>query len=234
MDRWIIKIKKVKKFLKGWGLSLKGHTRKYRRILREELSKLEKIEEDGMLPALLLERKTFIQSEILRLLEEEELYWHKRSNLTWLLKGDNNTGFFHRVANGKKRKNTIFSIHQNGEEIKEEDKILQHATDYYKELFGPSDDPAVSLDVVCWTTEEQISPCEHEELIKGFDIEEVKYAIFSMEKNTAPGPDHIPVEFFQICWEIIKGEIMEMFEEFSNNNMDIGRLNYGTITLILR
>jgi len=55
-----------------------------------------------------------------------------------------------------------------------------------------------------------------------------------MEKNTAPGPDHIPVEFFQICWEIIKGEIMELFEEFSNNNMDIGRLNYGTITLILR
>ena len=104
MDRWIIKTKRVKKFLKGWGLSLKGHTRKYRRILREELSKLEKIEEDGMLPALLLERKTFIQSEILRLLEEEELYWHKRSNLTWLLKGDNNTGFFHRVANGKKRK----------------------------------------------------------------------------------------------------------------------------------
>ena len=94
VDRWIIKIKRVKKFLKGWGLSLKGHTRKYRRILREELSKLEKIEEDGMLPALLLERKTFIQSEILRLLEEEELYWHKRSNLTWLLKGDNNTGFF--------------------------------------------------------------------------------------------------------------------------------------------
>ena len=134
----------------------------------------------------------------------------------------------------KREKNTIFSIHQNGEEIKEEDNILQHATDYCKELFGPSDDPAVSLDAVCWTTEEQISPCEHEELIKGFDIEEVKYAIFSIEKNRAPGPDHIPVEFFQICWEIIKGEIMELFEEFSNNNMDIGRLNYGTITLILR
>ena len=102
VDRWIIKIKRVKKFLKGWGLSLKGHTRKYRRILREELSKLEKIEEDGMLPALLLERKTFIQSEILRLLEEEELYWHKRSNLTWLLKGDNNTGFFSQSSKWKK------------------------------------------------------------------------------------------------------------------------------------
>jgi hypothetical protein len=39
----------------------------------------------------------------MRLIEEEELYWHKRSNENWLLKGDNNTGYFHRKANGKKK-----------------------------------------------------------------------------------------------------------------------------------
>ena len=39
----------------------------------------------------LMERKTFIQTELLRLLAEEELYWHKRSNSKWLLEGDNNT-----------------------------------------------------------------------------------------------------------------------------------------------
>jgi hypothetical protein len=27
---------------------------------------------------MLVDRKTFIQAELLRLLEEEELYWHKR------------------------------------------------------------------------------------------------------------------------------------------------------------
>lgn len=95
---------RVKKFLKGWGQSLKGHTRKYKRILEEELEKLEKQEEKGSLSTEKLERKTFIHTELLRLSEEEELYWHKRSNNMWLLKRDNNTAFFHRVANGKKKK----------------------------------------------------------------------------------------------------------------------------------
>ena len=53
-----------------------------------------------------------------------------------------------------------------------------------------------------------------------------------MEKNTAPGPDHMPVEFFQTCWEVIKEDLMEMFEEFHEHKLEIGRLNYGTITLI--
>jgi len=73
-------------------------------MLREELSVLEKLEEESPLSAQHLERKTFILAEISRLMEEEELYWHKRSNNKWLLEGDLNTGFFHRVANGKRRK----------------------------------------------------------------------------------------------------------------------------------
>ena len=83
-------------------MSLRGHTKKYKKCLREELEILEKFEEDNPLPAHLLEKKTFILSETNRLLEEEELYWHKRSNNRWLLEGDLNTEFFHRMANGKK------------------------------------------------------------------------------------------------------------------------------------
>jgi len=81
------------------GLEFKGHTKK---CLIEELSVQEKMEEANPLPAHLLERKTFILSEKNRLLEEEESYLHKRSNNKWLLEGDLNTEFFHRVANGKK------------------------------------------------------------------------------------------------------------------------------------
>jgi hypothetical protein len=45
---------------------------------------------------------------LLKLAEEEELYWHKRSNENWLLQGDNNTYFFHKKASGK-RGRTLFS-----------------------------------------------------------------------------------------------------------------------------
>jgi hypothetical protein len=77
--------------------------KKIKNILKEELMSLEKKEEEGSLPIPLLERKTFIQRELLEVLEEEEMYWHKRSNPNWLLQGDKNTEFFHKYANGKKK-----------------------------------------------------------------------------------------------------------------------------------
>jgi hypothetical protein len=104
VKKWYIKLNRVKKFLKGWGINLKGQSKKYKLLLQKELAKLEEQEEERILSANLLDRKTFIQSELMRLPEGEELYWHKRSNENWLLHGDNNTTYFHRKANGKKGK----------------------------------------------------------------------------------------------------------------------------------
>lgn len=41
-------------------------------------------------------------------------------------------------------------------------------------------------------------------------------------------------EFYQACLDIIKNEIVLMFEDFHKHNLDTGRLNYGTIALILK
>jgi hypothetical protein len=41
-----------------------------------------------------------------------------------------------------------------------------------------------------------------------------------------------PVEFYQACWEIIKGDLMDMVQDFWKNDLRIDRLNYGVITLI--
>ena len=136
------------------------------------------------------------------------------------------------MANGKKRKNTIFSIQKDGVEIEDPDMILDLATNYYKDLFGHSGRSDIKLQQGCWTDEEKISQTESENLCKHFDMEEVKQVVFGMEKNTASGPDHLPMEFFQICWDVIKQDLMDMFEEFYESKLDLSRLNYGTITLI--
>jgi hypothetical protein len=53
-----------------------------------------------------------------------------------------------------------------------------------------------------------------------------------MEKNTAPSPDHMPVEFYQSGWEIVKQDLLGMLIEFGAHQLNVGRLNYGVITLI--
>jgi hypothetical protein len=70
------------------------------------------------------------------LLEEEELYWYNRSHDVWLLYGDLNTKYFHRVASGRKRKNTILSLEHDGTTIEGDENLLSHATAYYSDIFG--------------------------------------------------------------------------------------------------
>ena len=68
IEQWCIKVNRIKKFLKGWGQSIKGHNRKYKKFLQEELEILEEVDS---LPSNLLERKVFIQKELAKFLEEE-------------------------------------------------------------------------------------------------------------------------------------------------------------------
>lgn len=53
-----------------------------------------------------------------------------------------------------------------------------------------------------------------------------------MKENTTPGPDGLGVSFYKNFWETVKGELMEMINDFYLENLDIARLNYGLITLI--
>jgi hypothetical protein len=73
---------------------------------------------------------------------------------------------------------------------------------------------------------------ENFDLTKPFLEDEIKFALFQMDKNKAPGPDGLPTEFFQVCWPIIKDDMLDLFADFYLGNMDIKRINYDIITLL--
>ena len=162
-----------------------------------------------------------IQSQILLLLEEEELYWFKWSHEKWLHEGDNNTEFFHRIAKQK-----------DDEVVEGDSNMLEHATEFYKNLFGPEQNHPFPLDPDQWDSCELVQEFENNLLTRPFTEEEIKEALFQMEKNKAAGPDSIPIEFYQSCWDIIKHDIIVLFEDFHQGNLDVKRLNYGIITLL--
>jgi hypothetical protein len=53
-----------------------------------------------------------------------------------------------------------------------------------------------------------------------------------MEHNKAAEPDKIHEEFYQACWEIIKVDIIELFDDLYKGRLDVSRINYGVITLL--
>jgi hypothetical protein len=54
------------------------------------------------------------------------------------------------------------------------------------------------------TFQPQVSSDEIEVLTAVFTEDEVKEAVMQMERNKAPGPDGLPVEFYQIFWDVIR------------------------------
>lgn len=70
--------------------------------LEEELLVLESLEEITPLDVEAYNCKVEILVELHELYVEEELHWIQSANERWLLQRDNNTDYFHRVANSKK------------------------------------------------------------------------------------------------------------------------------------
>jgi hypothetical protein len=190
------------------------------------------VEENGTLSDDQIKNRIELKIELFHILDEEELYWYKRSHETLLLKGDSNTEYFHRIVNGKKRKQSIFSMKDGADTIFGTDNRIKHATDYYKKLFGPREGNNFGLEPSLWSPGKSVNNQENEELSKSFHEDEIKEALYQMEKNKAVGPDRFPIEFYQHCWEVIKGDIIDMFHEFYAASLDIKRLNYGIITLL--
>jgi hypothetical protein len=70
------------------------------------------------------------------LLREEELKWYERAKVNTLLEGNDNTRFFHLVANSKHRKQHIYQLENDQGVIVGDEQLKTHITQYYKNLFG--------------------------------------------------------------------------------------------------
>ena len=63
--------------------------------------------------------------------------------------------------------------------------------------------------------------------------EDVRKAIFQMKHNKGPGPDGFPVEFYKNFWDISKVNLMELFNAFHNRQLELFKLNFWEIILLL-
>lgn len=69
-------------------------------------------------------------------------------------------------------------------------------------------------------------------LVAPFSEEEVKAAVFGSYSDGAPGPDGLPFLFYQTFWDLIKPDLVAMFQDFYEDKLDIFCLNFTMLTLI--
>jgi hypothetical protein len=135
------------------------------------------------------------------------------------------------VSIGGKRS---FQLEQNEGTIIGQENIKNYITEFYKNLFGPPSENYFSLLEDEIHDIPQLSQIENEFLTANFTEQEVCEAIMNMEKNKARGPDGFPAEFYQTFWSILKDDVMKMFVNFQQGNLQLFKLNYGTIILLAK
>ena len=83
-----------------------------------------------------------------------------------------------------------------------------------------------------WEEEDKVSRNENELLIAPFSELEIKNAIFSCYAEGAPGPDGLSFLFYQKFWNLIKNDVMHLFDAFHRGDLELKRLNFALVSLI--
>ncbi|GKU89387.1 hypothetical protein SLEP1_g3529 [Rubroshorea leprosula] len=104
------KVKKLRQHLKTWNKEVFGNIDSQ---LEEALKKIEivdvRCEDQDPSDDDILKRKDGF-AELWVCLKKKESLWRKKSRATWIKERDANTGFFHRIINGRRKKNMLWRL----------------------------------------------------------------------------------------------------------------------------
>ena len=117
---------------------------------------------------------------------------------------------------GRKR-NFIEKIEvANGLVVEDEMIIEQEIISFYEKLYTSTFEGSWGLEGLIWN---HISEEKAGWLERPFEEEEKKTAVFECGRDKSPGPDGFSLEILQRNWELVKGELRMVLDEFYSNGV---------------
>jgi hypothetical protein len=205
---------------------------KKKAALAEEYNKLDEEAESTGLSSQDLKRLKEVAEELSRIWSLEEIKARQRSRDRDIVEEDRNTAYFQAIANQRNRKKKVCSLMAPNGLVEDQMGMLKIAADYYKNLFALEVGEEVRLGGEFGEEDDLVTHEENNFLDAPFSEEEIKEAVFNSYSDGAPGPDGLPFLFYQKFWDILKSDLVRLFEDFHNRKLDLYRLNCALLTLI--
>ena len=101
-----------------------GNVERQKKQLLEELKKLDAKKRDFGLTVGEKGHRVALRSQVEHLLSLEEISWRQKSKMLCIKEGDNNTKFFHKMANSHRRFNHLRTLEVDGVVFEEESKVI--------------------------------------------------------------------------------------------------------------
>ena len=116
--------------------------------------------------------------------------------------------------------------------VVEQKAMMEVAVNFYKDVFKNEGRPNIHLADDFWSHNKKVPEEENNVLTAPFTELEIQEAVFSCYAEGAPGPDGISFVFYNKFWDLVKGDLVNMFNEFFSGELDLYRLNFAMISLI--
>ena len=154
-----------------------------------------------------------------------------RSKAQWICEGERNTKYFYSLERARSESKTCQCLIVNGEEIVNQNRILEEQRRFYKELyskdehvlFDDQDLPIPKMKVLADT------PAASEEF---FSEKEIATAVSQLANNKTPGPDGISIDFYKVFWKRLAPIFTDVCLEIYENSMMPESSRIGVINLI--
>lgn len=225
------KLKNLKYKLKDWNHNVFGNVHTIVKDAENKLAAIqENIDNTGMTDSL-LEQQKLAQINLENALNKEEAFWQERARSKWHVEGDRNTNYFHRLANIKTKTKPITAIKVDDNIVDDPEQIAILFKNHFQNLF--SSNIVLQVDsLVEDVIPTLISDYTNNLLTLVPSQEEIKKAVFELNKDSAPGPDGFGAIFFQTYWNIINKDVCNAVVEFFTKSWMPPTYNSNTIVLI--
>ena len=110
--------------------------------------------------------------------------------------GDNNTKFFHKVANSRRRYNHISMLEVDGVMYEDDLEMADQVVQFYKNLYNETEEWRPFVEGLEF---DQIEGIERDWLEQRFEREEILRVVKELEGDKAPGPDGFTMAFYHHC-----------------------------------
>ncbi|RVX16773.1 LINE-1 retrotransposable element ORF2 protein [Vitis vinifera] len=206
--KFMRKLKFIKSKLKEWNIVVFGDLRERKNHILTDLGRIDRIEQERNLNLDLVSERTLRRKELEDLLLKEEVQWRQKSRVKWIKEEDCNSKFFHRVATGRRSRKFIKSlISERGKTLNNIEIISEEIVNFFRNLYSKPEGDSWKIEGIDW------APISEESAIwldRPFSEEEVRMAVFQLNKEKAPGPDGFTIAVYQECWDVIKEDLMRV------------------------
>ena len=142
-----------------------------------------------------------------------------RSKAKWYEEGGKCTKYFLSLERARSCARTCHAIlKENGVLVEKPEEVLKEQRDFYQKLYAK--DISINFNMVN-NTAIKIKDEDNLKLNGTIQPYEIFDAIKSMKKGRTPGPDGLPVEFYQVMWPEIKNVLydsyLQSYQEMSMN-----------------